>query len=323
MNINLLIVCISVILQIVITMKTNKTSKYLHQFFYPNYNSYSYNKQNQLKIESCNCGKYYSPVNFKQNSAFFRIVNGTEILIKNQYPWLALIQYNQTFICAGTLISNLYIITAAHCIQNVEKKDNLKVVLGVHNRCVESSTTVVLSIAEIIIHADFDKFTYAHDVALLKMTTRIHFNRQIQPICLPALDLYANTVSNKYQNKRGIIVGWGVTVPGDVNSTSCVPREATVPILNRSNCLNEDITLFCAGYFDGLIDTCQGDSGGPLQVLNKQRKYELIGIISSGEGCALPGNPGLYTDVLQHLNWIYQKSLDGLPCLHSYLNNYL
>jgi trypsin len=48
--------------------------------------------------------------------------------------------------------------------------------------------------------------------------------------------------------------------------------------------------MVCAGYPEGGIDSCQGDSGGPLVVDGK-----LVGIVSTGNGCARPGSPGIYT----------------------------
>ena len=53
--------------------------------------------------------------------------------------------------------------------------------------------------------------------------------------------------------------------------------------------------MLCAGYPEGGIDACKGGSGRPLVV-----NGGLIGIVSSGEGCAKPGEPGeprVYTRV--------------------------
>ena len=54
----------------------------------------------------------------------------------------------------------------------------------------------------------------------------------------------------------------------------------------------------------------QGDSGGPLIVQNANGDYEQIGIVSFGEGCALPDKPGVFTLSLQWISrWRQQKIL--------------
>jgi len=64
-------------------------------------------------------------------------------------------------------------------------------------------------------------------------------------------------------------------------------------------------TLLCAA--DGLQqkDACQGDSGGPLVLEHDivNNKYSILGIISSGFGCATK-TPGLYTRVAAYLDFI-------------------
>lgn len=54
-----------------------------------------------------------------------------------------------------------------------------------------------------------------------------------------------------------------------------------------------------------MIDTCQGDSGGPLMMFDfLMRRWILVGITSSGIGCALSTNAGLYTRVAAFQDWI-------------------
>lgn len=81
-------------------------------------------------------------------------------------------------------------------------------------------------------------------------------------------------------------------------------------------------TQMCAGKVAGGIDSCwvsftvetisfsqcinwnlfpwQADSGGPMI----SEANILIGIVSTGIGCARPGLPGIYTRVSEYANWI-------------------
>ncbi|XP_053685995.1 trypsin 5G1-like [Sabethes cyaneus] len=61
--------------------------------------------------------------------------------------------------------------------------------------------------------------------------------------------------------------------------------------------------MICAGYDKGGKDACQGDSGGPLV---EDRK--LVGVVSWGMGCALPGFAGVYSRVSSVREWIRETS---------------
>lgn len=58
---------------------------------------------------------------------------------------------------------------------------------------------------------------------------------------------------------------------------------------------------------------CLGDSGGPLQYESSSGSIEIIGITSWGRGCARPNLPGIYTNVVNYLDWI-DSNMEG-ECL--------
>jgi secreted trypsin-like serine protease len=84
-------------------------------------------------------------------------------------------------------------------------------------------------------------------------------------------------------------------------------REVEVPILPECTHKSDiDGKEICAGYLSGGHDTCQGDSGGPLlcREPNNLNKWYVAGIVSHGEGCARPMEPGVYTRVALFMDWI-------------------
>ncbi|KAJ3650333.1 hypothetical protein Zmor_022028 [Zophobas morio] len=251
---------------------------------------------------TCTCGER------NENS---RIVGGKPTN-ENEFPWMARLSYFNRFYCGGMLINDRYVLTAAHCVKGF-MWFMIKVTFGEHDRCSDAkrpeSRFVLRAIAGAFSFLNFD-----NDIALLRLNDRVPITQNIKPICLPKLK------DNLYVGSTAVATGWG-TLKED-GKPSCILQEVDVPVLSNEECRNTNYSakmisdnMLCAGYpAVGKKDSCQGDSGGPLVTQRKDKRYELIGVVSWGNGCARPGYPGVYTRVTRYLDWILQNSADGCFC---------
>ncbi|XP_032455885.1 serine protease 38 isoform X1 [Nasonia vitripennis] len=217
----------------------------------------------------------------------------------NKYPWLARLVYDGKFHCGASLLTNDYVITAAHCVRKL-KRSKIRIILGDHDQFVTTDGKAVMRyVGAVIPHRNFDTESYNHDVALLKLRRPVSFSKTIRPVCLPQ-------PGSDPAGKHGTVVGWGRTKEGGM--LAGVVQEVTVPVLSlnqcrrmkyRANRITEN--MVCAG--NGSQDSCQGDSGGPL-LIDEGGRLEIAGIVSWGVGCGRAGYPGVYTRVTRYLNWI-------------------
>ncbi|KAM7358778.1 venom protease isoform 1-T2 [Cochliomyia hominivorax] len=255
---------------------------------------------------SCRCG---------ERNDESRIVGGTTTGV-SEYPWMARLSYFNRFYCGGTLINDRYVLTAAHCVKGF-MWFMIKVTFGEHDRCNDKERPET----RFVLRAFTQKFSFSNfdnDIALLRLNDRVPITSFIRPICLPR-----NQDRNElFVGTKGIATGWG-TLKED-GKPSCLLQEVEVPVLDNETCVAQTnytqkmITknMMCAGYpGKGERDSCQGDSGGPLVRLRPDdKRYEQIGIVSWGNGCARPNYPGVYTRVTKYLDWIVQNSRDGCFC---------
>nr|XP_022904924.1 trypsin 3A1-like isoform X2 [Onthophagus taurus] len=232
-----------------------------------------------------------------------RVVNGEQSR-PHEFPWLVGLYRRGEYYCGGALITSKHILTAAHCVKGFNVKD-ISVVLGDHDREETNrlSTIEVRNAKKMKPHERYDSNSFNNDIALIELDGNVEYGDKIQSICLPMTD------SGDYSGLPGVVAGWGRL--GENMDTSRTVKKAIVPIWAQSDCYNSGYgeqklseNMFCAGYIDGKSDACRGDSGGPLNVKTPLGYTEVIGIVSWGRGCARPNLPGIYTKVINYLDWI-------------------
>lgn len=243
------------------------------------------------------------------NNNLLYIVGGDEVEDDQFWPWSVAIYEldplngQRGFICSGSLISDRYVLTAAHCIQQ-SRFDTLssdEVFLKIASTRLDDERAHFYNVERVFVHPDYSVDRKANDIALLKLERGQRLPARARPICLPSQ--LANRID--FTDQPVTIIGWGNTgamngneptrlidanqdmqgssyedksSPSQTNDTllQAQVRVTSLDLCNRSyskldiSWLNIDEHFICASDPYGKRDACQGDSGGPLMWNNQQ-----------------------------------------------------
>uniref|UniRef100_A0A3Q2YSM7 Coagulation factor IX n=1 Tax=Hippocampus comes TaxID=109280 RepID=A0A3Q2YSM7_HIPCM len=231
-----------------------------------------------------------------------RIVGGYEAKA-GDFPWqAALISHSARRtesapkpFCGGSLLSELWVITAAHCVVEARMAGTTFFVRLGETPTGRPKRPERVCDSHLRATATFGLWGYAtsgparvFEKPAAQIGSRNRFGCQ----------------GGKFQSRR--VTAPVAAAPARLPGARRLHR--VVPFVERAVCKASSrarITpfMFCAGFRDRKEDACQGDSGGP-HVTRRHDVWFLTGVISWGEGCAAAGKYGVYTRVSRYYAWI-------------------
>ncbi|MGC5778815.1 serine protease [Methylobacterium sp. NFXW15] len=258
----------------------------------------------QTQVKKVQAGSPVAAARDRLSEQFDPRIVGGKLATVNEFPWQVVLIVGGTPkevrspFCGGSIIASRWILTAAHCLADIQSPDGVEIVSG-SNFPMTIGQGDRVKIEKIISHRQYNSETWENDIALLYLARPIKLGT---PVLLPTADIEIPAKSEV------TVSGWGaVTMYGGMTT---MLLKASMPVVANEVCNSADAYggavkagMLCAGYRDGGVDACQGDSGGPLVGTSPRGKL-LLGVVSWGKGCALRLRYGVYTRVPTYITWI-------------------
>lgn len=129
-----------------------------------------------------------------------RIIGG-QTARQGQFPYqVALRTLMNRHFCGGTILSEWWVLSAAHCTADeFDHPDTFVVVVGAHS----ITDGLPHYVEHVINHPDWDLQGIQNDICMIRVEDPIEFNRYVQPARLPSGDIPAGRLP-------AVVSGWGL-----------------------------------------------------------------------------------------------------------------
>ncbi|WNO11092.1 serine protease [Teredinibacter sp. KSP-S5-2] len=234
-----------------------------------------------------------------QDTIQTRVIGGGSSNFSQRSYQVSLQDGSQKHKCGGTLVGERWVISAAHCIDQIS---GLSIVAGTGDL---TNGGQRFQVAQTITHPNYRNSFSGYDIALIQLNRAP--SSQLTRLSIPP----ENTIR---AGQTGVVSGWGFSGFGNPNPSNTL-QEVNVSVVNKNICVDTFFTPFgfsgnnsilCGGEI-GAPGPCGGDSGGPLMINANNTSY-LAGVIASGNQCGTVSGIGIYVDVQHVRQWIIDST---------------
>jgi len=245
-----------------------------------------------------------------------RIIGGTDPT--ESYPWMVGIYDNNGLYCGGSLIDPYWVLTAAHCLDNVDPYFHQLQITTNQTKLTDFNNVEKIKVKRFIQHPAWDTNNYdsPNDLALLQLEK-------------PSKQLPISLISNASNQTMSRVLGFGTTsIQSDLMSDL---KQVDLPLVSNEICQTVYQGLYhlidtqiCAGFAEGQKDSCSGDSGSPL-IVWEQNQWQQLGLVSFGGNnkipCAGANAYGVYTNLPKFKDFISNQINNQINLLGETKNN--
>nr|XP_036673768.1 mite allergen Eur m 3 [Drosophila suzukii] len=243
------------------------------------------------------------------------IMEGKSSPKRSRYPYVVSIGTNTKgyykHLCVGVIISNEFLLTAAHCIKRMPNQKQAKKFVAGGDDFLGSRKQTRFFVVQVQWHPQF-KLLGGHDIAVVRVYPKF-----------PLDDKRFRSIQFKGKPRTGSgekvsMIGWGRATVGRIKKIQETPfqtmRNDICKQKHRFVFLTK--TDFCAVHLKGPQGACDGDSGAPLMDVANER---LVGLLSYGKKACTPLQPYAFTRVSDYSKWI-QQAMDYMDTVISVAN---
>ncbi|GJQ80523.1 hypothetical protein Trydic_g12414 [Trypoxylus dichotomus] len=219
----------------------------------------------------------------------WKVVGGSTAT-SGAYPFIvSLRSSSNSHFCGGSILSEQWILSAAHCLVSISAS-SITAVVGSNTL---SSGGNRHTASKLVVHQNYDEQMIANDVGVVQLSNPIVYSSSVAPVPLS---------SERVGAVSAVLIGWGTTILGGFipNDLQQLPTN-TLTVTDCQSYWGSNVSgnQICALSRAGQ-GACHGDSGGPLV---QASDFVQVGIVSFGFPCA-QGYPDVYTRVSSYSSWI-------------------